>query len=209
MEHEVMKFGKCKSLLLLVVACATLGSTAMAKEQGDWIWRVGIGSVDPKSSNGNVASVDSGTTLVFNGTYMFTPTLGLEVLASLPFSHDVNLVSDGSKVGETKHLPPTFSLQYHFPTDGPFDPYAGLGVNYTIFFDQETTGALAGLDLDLDNSFGLAAQLGFDYQLSDSMFLNIDARWIDIETDADLNGVPLETVDIDPLVYSISVGWVF
>jgi outer membrane protein len=103
----------------------------------------------------------------------------------------------------------TGRLQYHFPTNGPFDPYAGLGVNYTIFFDQETTGALAGMDLDLDNSPGLAAQLGFDYELSDSMFLNFDLRMIDIETDADLNGAPLETVDIDPLVYSISVGWRF
>jgi outer membrane protein len=186
-----------------------LGSTAFAYEPGEWIVRVGAGSVDPKSNNGNVASVETGTTLVFNGTYMFTPTIGLEVLASLPFSHDIELAADGTKVGEAKHLPPTFSLQYHIPTEGPFNPYVGLGVNYTLFFDEETTGPLTGTSLDLDDSIGLAAQLGFDYDLTDNMFLNIDARWMNIETDAKLDGAALETVEIDPLVYSITVGWTF
>ena len=41
------------------------------------------------------------------------------------------------------------------------------------------------------------------------MSLNLDARWIKIETDARLNGADLETVEIDPLVYSITVGWRF
>jgi len=86
---------------------------------------------------------------------------------------------------------------------------SGLGVNYTLFFDEKTQGPLTGADLDLDASFGVAAQLGFDYDLSDNWFLNLDVRWINIETDAELDGAPVETVEIDPIVYSLTLGWAF
>ena len=180
-----------------------------AAEAGDWVFRVGVGSVDPKSNNGDIVSVDTGTTLVFNGTYMFNQNVALEVLAALPFSHDIKLEGTGTKVGEAKQLPPTVSLQYHFANDSAFTPYAGLGVNYTLFFDDKAKGPLAGSALSLDASFGAAAQLGFDYDLSDNMLVNFDIRWIDIDTDAKLDGVPLETVEIDPFVYSLTVGWRF
>lgn len=196
-------------LLVLVAAVVAWAPQAEAFEAGDKLLRVGIGSVDPKSDNGDVASVDTGTTLVFNGTWMLSDNLGLELLASAPFSHDIELAADGTKVGETKHLPPTLSLQYYFNNDSAFTPYVGAGLNYTLFFDEETTGPLAGLDLSLDDSFGIATQVGFDYAFNDSMFLNFDARWVNIETDAELDGVALETVEIDPLVYSLTLGWTF
>jgi len=199
-----------RTLLIAVTAVVVVfSSAANAHEKGDWLLRVGVGHVDPKSDNGIVASVDSGTAVVFNGTYFFTPNVGFEILAATPFSHDIKLASDGSKVGEAKHLPPTFSLQYHFDTAGAFKPYVGAGVNYTLFFDEDTTGALAGTSLKLDDSVGLAAQLGTDFDVSDTMFVNFDVRWIDINTDAEVDGAALEEVEIDPLVYSLTVGWKF
>lgn len=201
-----MRTGMRRGLLLtFIMAFAAQAAAA----EGDWKIRAGIGTVDPKSDNGDVVSVDSGTTAVVNGTYMISDTLGFEILASLPFSHDINLEANGAKVGETKHLPPTFTLQYYFPTSSAFSPYAGLGLNYTLFFDEETEGALAGTDLSLDDSIGLAAQLGFDYDISDTMFVNFDLRWIDIETDAEVDGSAVETVEITPLVYSVTLGWRF
>ncbi len=197
---------------MLVAAVGTLfvfSTAAQAKEAGDWVFRLGVASVNPKSDNGDVVSVDSGTTLAFNGTYMFSQNVGLEVLASLPFSHDIKLEGTGTIVGETKQLPPTVSLQYHFVNNSAFTPYAGLGVNYTLFFDEKTKGPLAGSKLDLDASFGVATQLGIDYDISDNMHLNFDLRWMDIDTDAKLDGVSLGTVEIDPLIYSVTVGWKF
>ncbi len=204
-----MNVRMAKPLIAIVVFLSVFSSAAQAREAGDWLLRVGAGYVNPKSDNGDVVAVDGATMLVFNGTYMFSDTLGLEVLASLPFSHDIKLESTGEVVGEAKHLPPTVSLQYHFPTDSAFTPYAGIGINYTLFFEEKTSGALAGTNLDLDASFGVAAQVGFDYDLSDNMFLNLGVRWINIETDAKLDGVPLETVEIDPFVFSLTVGWTF
>jgi len=199
-----------RTLVIAATAAVVIfSSTANAYEKGDWLLRVGVGNVDPKSNNGEVASVDSGTALVFNGTYFFTPNVGFEVLAASPFSHDIKLAADGTKVGEVKHLPPTFSLQYHFDTGGAFKPYVGAGLNYTLFFDEKTEGPLSGLSLKLDDSVGFAAQLGADFDVSDRMFVNFDVRWIDINTDAKLDGVAVEEVEIDPLVYSLTLGWSF
>src|SRR5690606_18520805 len=111
-----------------------------------------------------------------------------------------------AKVGETKHLPPTVSLQYHFAPAAKFRPYVGVGVNYTLFFSEDTQGALAGSKLELDPSFGLAAQLGADIALNDDWFVNLDLRWVDIDTDATLDGASLGSVAIDPVVFGLSIG---
>ena len=187
-------------------ALLALGNTAVAAEAGDWIVRAGPYTVNPKSDNGDVVSVDDGVGLGFNFTYRFTPNWALEVLAAAPFSHDIELAANGVKVGETQHLPPTVSLQYHFTTSGAFHPYVGAGLNYTVFFDDKAVGPLAGSELSLDDSFGLAAQIGVDFDLTDDWLLNFDIRYIDIDTDATLDGAALTSAEIDPFVAGITLG---
>lgn len=189
-----------------VALALALAGGAGAAQAADWIVRVGGHYVDPKSDNHPVVSVDSGQSLTFNATYLFAPNWGVELLAAWPFCHDITLNADGSKVAETKHLPPTLSLQYHFLPDGKIRPYVGAGLNATIFFDEKTTGALAGSDLSLDDSFGIAGQVGVDFALSDVWMINVDVRWIDIDSDATLDGVGIGSVAIDPWAYGLSVG---
>ncbi len=197
------------ALVAIAFVALVFSAAANAYEKGDWLVRVGAGMVDPDSDNGDTVDVDSGVSLVFNGTYFITPNWAFEVLAALPFSHDADLVG-GEKVAEVKHLPPTFSVQYHFDTAGAINPYVGAGLNWTIFFDEETTGALTGQDLSLDDSVGLAAQLGADIDINETMFVNFDVRWIDIDTDATVTPLGLQfEAEIDPLVYSLTVGWKF
>jgi outer membrane protein len=136
---------------------------------------------------------------------MMTDHLGVELLAAWPFKHDIDLL-DGTKVATTKHLPPTLTLQYHFLPDSKFQPYVGVGLNYTNFFDEKTTGPLAGSNLNLGDSWGIAGQIGFDIPLNDQWFLNADIRYIDIDTKAKLDGASIGTVSIDPWVYGINVG---
>ncbi len=167
------------------VACAW--QRGYATEAGEWRLRAGPYVVTPKSDNSLIANVDDRVSLGINFTYHFTPNRAVEVLAATPFSHDIDLIG-GGRVGETKHLPPTITVQYHFETDGEFDPYFGPGLNYTTLFEEEATGALAGTDLELDHSWGIAAQQGADIELNDTWFQNFDVRWINIETDATLDG---------------------
>lgn len=195
---------KSHRVVLAAIAAAAV-PVAHAQDAGDWIWRAGVHSVQPKSDNHTVVNVDSAAMLTFNGTYLLTPNWGVEVLAALPFSHDINL-NGGGKVAETKHLPPTLSVQYHFNPGGTVRPYVGAGLNYTLFFSEDTTGALSGAKLELDPSFGVAAQAGLDVDLGSNWFINADVRWFDIDTDAKLNGAKIGAVEIDPYGFGVSLG---
>lgn len=103
-----------------------------------------------------------------------------------------------AEVAETSHLPPTLSLQYHFNPTGKFQPYLGAEVNFTKLFSDDTYGAPASTDLDLDDSWGLAGQIGADFMINQKWFLNVDVHFIDIDSDATLDGADLGTVEIDP-----------
>jgi outer membrane protein len=214
------------SRLHLLIASALLAGTvapAQAHEAGDWIFRAGVGGVEPKSDNLVVTDgvdtlkvqVDSAMSMTLSGTYMFTRNWGFDILAAYPFNHDINLEVVGLpgsvKIADTDQLPPTFSIQYHFMPDADFQPYAGLGVNYTTFFNTSTNSDFATEvgELDLDSSFGVAAQIGVDWMLGKNWLLNADLRWINIETDAKVAGEKIGTVEIDPWVYSINVGYRF
>lgn len=191
--------------LIAAAVLASLSPIVQAQDAGDWIFRIGLHSVQPKSDNHSLVNVDGSTNLTFNGTYMLTSSWGVEVLAALPFEHDINL-NDGDRVATTKELPPTVSLQYHFNPNGTVRPYAGLGLNYTLFFDEKASGALSGADLELDPSFGLAAQLGIDVALKNDWFVNADVRYLDIDTDAKVDGTSIGTVEIDPYAIGLSIG---
>lgn len=199
--------------LALALAFGGLAAPAFAQQAGEWTFSVGAHQVNPKSDNGSLAGgtldveVDSNVRPTITAEYFVRDNLGIEVLASLPFQHDVNIAGLGN-VGSTKHLPPTVSLQYHFG-EGKVKPFVGLGVNYTLFFSEDTTGALAGNDLKLDDSFGLAAHAGIDFKIGEKGAIRVDARWIDIDTDVELNGAGLGTVNIDPLVYGAAYVFQF
>jgi len=200
----------CMKAVLCSVAALGLGlaGTVAAFEPGDWLVRVGASVVDPKDKNNPVVAVKSGTSATINFTYMMTDIWAVEVLAAYPFKHDIKLL-DGTKVGSTKHLPPTVTLQYHFVPNAKFQPYVGVGLNYTRFFSEKTQGPLSGSDLNLDASWGVAWQVGFDYMLGDDWFFNLDARYIDIGTKAKLDGASLGKVKIDPWVYGAHIGFRF
>lgn len=216
-------------LIALSVAAAT--QSAYAFQQGDFIVRAGLTNVSPDDSSSNIfvgsdlgfnLSVGDDTQLGLNIAYFVTDRLNIEVLAATPFTHDVNFgVSDplgtGDRLGEVTHLPPTITLNYYFNnSSSTFQPYIGAGINYTVFFDEDFTSVndAAGLEnLSLDNSFGLSAQLGVDYMVNEQWFINGSVRWIDIDTEAsfNLNGTPgnVNSIEIDPMVYTISFGYRF
>ena len=205
-----------KTVLVRTLAAGILAGVfaapAFAGEPGQWAFSFGAHSVQPAGNNGSLAGgalkadVGSDWRPTVTGEYFFTPHVGLEVLASLPFQHDISV--NGVKAGSTRHLPPTVSLQYHF--DGEkVSPFVGLGVNYTLFFDTKATGPLAGANLDLGNSWGLAAHAGLDFKLADNRALRVDMRWIDIDTKVKVNGADVGTVKIDPWVYGVAYVWNF
>ena len=219
------------SLLALAIAAPL----AQAHQAGDIIVRAGAITVDPQESSGNIdhavlgkvagsgATLNSDTQLGLNFAYMVTDNIGVELLAATPFSHDVGvkgmpggLADLNGNLGELKHLPPTLSVVY-YPLDSSsaFQPYVGAGINYTWFFDTELSSEAEGKGfrgLDMKDSWGLAAQVGMDYMLTDNIMLNAQVRYIDIETTGTtyLGADKVQVdVDVDPFVYMVGLGYKF
>ncbi len=197
-----------KALLAGIVLSLGFTGSALAFEPGDWLVRVGASYVKPAQNNNDVVSVGSATSATFNLSYMMSDCWALELLAAYPFKHDIELL-DGTKVGSTKQLPPTLSLQYHFRPTEKFQPYLGFGINYTSFFSEKTTGPLTGSDLNLGDSWGIAGQAGFDVLVSDNVFFNLDVRYMDIDTKARVDDASLGKVQIDPWIVGGHIGFRF
>ena len=215
-----------KKLLLAGLALCLITPLAQAEsalDKGDVLLRAGPALIDPESDGLQVTglgtiSADSAVGLAFNVEYMFARNFGVELLASLPFTHDLQL--NGTKIGETKHLPPTLSINYHLPL-GAFVPYVGVGVNWTIFYDEKLDSSLDSVLL-LDDSIGLAGQIGLDWILGNNLVINANVRYVSIETDAVIGGdlplaltsgassvAALGTVKINPWIYGLNIGYKF
>ena len=138
--------------------------------------------------------------------------------------HDVNTVgsnltavagpaSANVDLGSVWLLPPTLTAQYHFNFDN-FRPYVGAGVNYTMFYSVDAGNTIK--DVSYDNAFGIAFQGGIDYDLNDTWFLNIDAKYILLSTDVTVDASNLAAglsipakVDINPLLVGVGFGMRF
>lgn len=194
--------------------------------------RAGAAAVDPREDSGALkvggaalagtgVGLDSDTQLGLTVAWMVTSNIGIELLAATPFEHDIaarGLSGLGiDSVGSTRHLPPTLSVQY-YPLDAgsAFQPYVGIGLNYTTFFSEKLSGevktVLGGSNLDIDDSVGMAFQLGADWRINERWLVNAAVWRIDIETtvtlDSALGRVKVE-LDIDPWVYMVGVGYKF
>lgn len=201
-----------KSRLLTAAALTAAGlglvTPALAQSQGEWTLGLGIANVNPKSDNGKLAGgtvptdIGDSTRPTITFEYFIRDNLGIEVLGALPFKHSIK--SNGTEIGTVKHLPPVVSLQYHFDATPQFKPFVGVGVNFTGFYDSDARGPLAGSNLRVKNSWGLAAHVGADYWFSDRGAIRADLRWIDIDADVELNGAKIGKVEVDPVVAGIS-----
>lgn len=207
----------------LVLPCFIQSAAAA---QGDWLVRLrGIVVAPTENSTDVLPGFPGGSVGVENAivpeldfTYFFSDNIGAElILATSP--HDIvgqgNLAGLG-EIADIMALPPTLTFQYHFNPNGKIRPYAGVGVNYTIFYNEDASTSLVNAvgptSVDLDDSVGVAFQLGADFQLTDRWFFNADVKYIQIDTTATLNsGGAINTVDVDldPFVAGFGFGYRF
>jgi outer membrane protein len=221
-----------KTLLAMTIATLFSGiyAPAFAHEAGDWLVRGRLININPSgdtdgvNSNGTLVagtavSVEDAWTVDLDISYMLTDHWGVELLLDASSKHDV--VGEGAALAplntiiSSRVLPPSLLLQYHFLPKGNIQPYVGVGVNYTLFFNEKATDSMnAGLggvsNLKLGSSFGLAAQVGADIILNDDWFMNVDVKYIDIDTEVSFDTGALGhlegDVSIDPWVIGIGIG---
>ncbi len=206
-----------------------------------WLLRFGAANVLPLDSSQGVigdnglglidgndgVNVDDAFGFTFSLSYALTDNWAATLLAAAPFNHDINGKGATAGVGEiadATHLPPSLALEYRFNPHGKIRPYVGAGVNWTIWLDSDTspalTNALDGIiggvdstDINLSNSFGFAANVGLDWELSDNWAVNANVWWLDLQTEAKIfiNGteVTRTKVNVNPLVFSLGLAWRF
>lgn len=172
---------------------AIVSAPVLAHQAGDFMVRVGATSVSPSSDKATInaagmtvhlgtdataatapaitASVADNTQLGLNLVYFYSDQIAIELLAATPFSHDINVHSGGTtlNLGTTKHLPPTLSALYYLnDPSSKWQPYVGIGINYTVFFEEKfnpmmtgdaiEVGALGGASINnLAGALGLPA----------------------------------------------------
>lgn len=142
-------------------------------------------------------------------SYFFTKNIAVELILGVT-PHNVKGAGTlaGARIGSAWLLPPTLMLQYHFTDLGPFKPYLGVGVNYTVFFNEKAKGGFT--QFDLKDSFGLALQVGVDYMINEHWGINFDVKKIFLEPKVRVNnGLIAGKVKIDPWLIGTGITYRF
>lgn len=213
--------------LLLASGLLSPVTTVVAYEAGDWLIRGRVININPNDSSGSLfvngvdtgdkgVTVDSDTVPELDITYMITRNWGVELILGYS-EHTAKGEKSWAGLGDvtdTKVLPPTLTLQYHFLPDANIRPYVGAGVNYTYFFDEKVPDSSllnkAGDSVNLESSWGWAVQAGVDIAINQDWFVNLDVKYLDIDTTARFKNTAVGNakinVDIDPVVWGVGIG---
>lgn len=194
-------------------------------EAGDVLVRMRGILVTPTEQSGEVSGFpgsEVGVTDSFmpeiDFTVMATDHIGAELIVATT-RHEATgggSLSAIDEVASTWVLPPTLTLQYHLAPGGKVRPYVGAGVNYTWFYSEKASDALEDAlgptTVTMDDSFGYALQAGVDIDLTDRVFLNLDIKYVDMDTMTHLRtaaGTATVDVSIDPVIVGAGLGMRF
>ena len=167
---------------------------------------------------GSVISATSDTTLGGTTTvkadheYAFTPSVeyffgdsnvSTELLLAAPVNHDV--LANGTKVASLKQLPPVLTVKYNFKNSTRFTPYIGVGGAAFLAWDEK------GLAEKVDNDYGFAGQVGFNFQPADAKNWGVfaDVRYADLNPEVNVDGTTKFKLDIDPVIYTLGYSYKF
>lgn len=222
---------------LFIMGCLLVSALSVFSQKSNE-WRVrarGLGIVPQESANIGVVGGDISISTAYipelDFTYFFTKNIAAELILGTS-KHNVhtkgsNLSAIGGPsaadidLGKVWLLPPTLTVQYHLPLGCGIKPYAGAGVNYTIFYNASSGPVVK--HVSYENKFGFATQLGIDYDISKKLYLNIDVKKIFLKTDATVDASNLTPsahpelnsvlgnigaqTKINPWVFGIGIGY--
>jgi outer membrane protein len=203
---------------ILVAALAALGllsTPAVQADDGSFMVRaraVGISWDNTNKEglqNAGVGTVSAKDRWIpeIDFSYFFTKNIAAELVLTYPQQVDIHTTALG-KIGHVDALPPSLVLQYHFTDLGMFKPYVGLGLNYTIFTKKSFNTALGKISVD-DQSLGYVAQVGADFALNKSWSINVDVKYITMDTEVRLGSTKLGTLELNPITAGVGVGYRF
>ncbi|MEF3367333.1 OmpW family outer membrane protein [Methylocystis sp. 9N] len=162
----------------------------------------GPGTVVP----GATTSISWSVIPMLDVAYYLNKNWAIEAICCVSHHHIQGTgVLAGSSLARTWVFPPSLLLQYHFTNFGAFQPYLGVGVNFTAFWGTRagnnswglTTvpgsfasnvgipGATASFySASISPSWGVVGQAGADYMFNEHWGVNVDVKYIMMEPNA-------------------------
>lgn len=197
------------ALISLPVAAKDLGDSYLSKER--FQVRARVLGVVPNDGEGSVniggeSDVGDAVTPEVDLTYFLTENVAFELIAATA-QHRITY-NDTTSLGTVWILPPTLTAQYHFQPDEAFSPYVGTGINYSLFYGEDTGNGFT--NLEVDGGVGFALQAGFDYWLDDNWGVNFDVKKLWLDIDGKLNNGAITTdIDLDPVIVGAGISYRF
>ncbi|MES2991846.1 MAG: OmpW family outer membrane protein [Pseudomonadota bacterium] len=201
---------RCSALATtaLLLAGGALLPAAAQSQDGPFMVRVRAVALQSANtdSTGLDLSINDKVIPEIDFSYFVTPQWALELVLTYPQKHTIR--AGGTEIGSLKHLPPTLTAQYHFTGLGAFKPYLGAGLNYTRFSNVRFVPAVqTALQPSVGkDSIGFAVQAGFDYEVAQNVYLNVDVKKVQIETDIRSAGTRVGTFKVDPWLIGVGIG---
>jgi outer membrane protein len=213
---------------LVTATLLGLSSLASAQSAGTWMARVGVTTIAPQVTSGDLSppaftgtksNVLSATQLSGGITYMLTDNVSLDVPLALPFKHDLEgagAIQGVGKIGEVKSLPLTAVVQYRFlEANAKFRPYVGLGATYAKFYHAQGTATLSALTggtpttLSVQSKMAATSELGATFAIDDKWFVNGFVSKTFLKNTTTLSTGQTLAMTLDPLAYGVCVGYKF
>jgi outer membrane protein len=125
---------------------------------------------------------------------------------------------DGQVLSSARWISPTLLLEYNFlPDTAKLRPYLGVGVNYTQFYDRDSTAAGNAVSggptrISLTSAVGPAVTAGLTYRINDRWHLHASYGWSQVRTrfTGDTDGVERTThISFNPSALIVSGGYSF
>lgn len=117
--------------------------------------------------------------------------------------------------GSLEMMPITVVLQYHFNPEGRFDPYVGAGAAW-VLFDEIESDNLDDINIDaidFDDDLGLVLNAGLSFDITPSLALNLDAKYVPVESAATARFGTIESdaldIEINPLILGLGLQFQF
>ncbi len=135
---------------------------------------------------------------------------GPATLGSVPYA--------GQEIGTSKWFAPTVLLEYKFLDESSaFRPFVGLGVNYTHFYDNNSTAAGNAANggptsISLSDSVGAAGTVGFSYRVQGPWHVYGSYSMSQVRSNLTATTAGLQrrtTIDFRPSAAVVSVGYSF
>jgi outer membrane protein len=199
---------------LSVLSLALAGLLASGAANAQFFGTLGYTWVNPQSDNGELANADASVNDdgSFTGSvgYKFTPNMFAELGTALtPFEHEVSLDGLGT-VASLEHRPTILSFNYQFMAESSVRPFIRVGYGWVDISDETAEGPLTGLDISAGDANGFVFGGGLDFFVNKNLFIRADISMLDFDTDVDVETLgDVGTAEVDPLVFSIGLGYEF